>query len=87
MGIAELHLLIKGMTYHSRSPWFTPIVGEIRVAHLLSFLYCVFALFIFVQCLEYPIFSVSLDCSFLISLSIFSNVYLRSVINISINHA
>jgi hypothetical protein len=35
--------------------------------------------FIFVLCLVYPVLPVSLDCPFLISPSIFSNVYFRPV--------
>jgi len=38
---------------------------------------CVFVLFVFVLCIVYPILSVSLDCSFFIALSVFSNVYLK----------
>ena len=55
------------------------ILCGVRVAHLFSFLCCVlwvfFALFIFVLCLVCPTFPVSLDCSFLIVPSVFSNVY------------
>jgi hypothetical protein len=38
---------------------------------------CVFVLFVFVLSLVYPMCPVSLDFTFLIALSIFSNVYLR----------
>ena len=38
---------------------------------------CVFVLFVFVLCIVYPMLSVSLDCSFFIALSVFSNVYLK----------
>ena len=50
-------------------------VGEVRVAHLLSFLCCIFILFVFVLFLMYPVLPVSLDCPFLIAPSVFSNVY------------
>ena len=43
----------------------------VRVAHLFSFLCCVFAL-----CLVYPMLPVSLDCQFLIAPSVFCNAYL-----------
>jgi hypothetical protein len=32
-------------------------------------------LFVFVLCIVYPMLSVSLDCPFVIAISIFSNVY------------
>jgi hypothetical protein len=35
-----------------------------------------FVLFVFVLCLVYPILSASLDCSFLIAMSVFSKIYL-----------
>jgi len=50
-----------------------PIFGGVHVAHLFSFLCCV--LFVFVLCLVCPMLPVSLDCQFLIALSLFSNVY------------
>jgi len=34
-----------------------------------------FVLFVFVQCLVYPLLPVSLDFPFLVALSVFSNVY------------
>ena len=34
-----------------------------------------FALFVFALCLVYPMFSVFINCPFLIALSVFSNVY------------
>jgi hypothetical protein len=45
---------------------------------VVSNTYCVvfFVLFVFVLCLEEPMLPVSLDCSFLIVPSVFSNVYL-----------
>jgi hypothetical protein len=47
----------------------SPLVfGGIRVAHLFSFLCCVFDLFVFVLCLVYPMLSVSLDCPYRISI-------------------
>ena len=53
-----------------------PFLGGI--AHLFSFLYCVFTLFVLtlsLLCLD-CVLAVSLDCSFLITPSVFSNVYL-----------
>jgi hypothetical protein len=44
------------------------------VQHILSY---VFVLFVFVLCLVFRVLSVSLDCLFLISTSVFSNVYFR----------
>ena len=44
------------------------------VKHLLCCVFC-FVLFVFILCLVYPMLRVSLDCSFLIGLSVFSNVY------------
>jgi hypothetical protein len=41
-----------------------------------TFLYCVF-FFVFVLCLVYQMLPVSMDCPFLISPSVFSNVYLE----------
>jgi hypothetical protein len=38
---------------------------------------CVFVSFVFVLCLVYPMLPVSLDCLFLITPSVFSNVYLQ----------
>ena len=57
---------------HQGSP---PVFGGIHVAHLFNFLSGV--LFVFVLCLVYPMLPVSLDCSFLITPSVFSNVYLH----------
>jgi hypothetical protein len=44
------------------------------VQHLLYFL----VLFVFVLWFVYPMLSVSLDCSFLIAPSVFSNVYVNA---------
>ena len=44
------------------------------VQHILC---CIFVLFVFVLCLVYPMLLVSLDCLFLITPSVFSNVYLK----------
>jgi hypothetical protein len=46
---------------------------------LMSKAYCVVFVF-FVLCLAYPILPVSLNCSFLITPSVFSNVYLSCVL-------
>jgi len=69
-----------------------PVFGGVPVGHLFSFLCCVFVLFAFVLCRVYSIMPVSLDCPFLISRSVFLNVYLiettcitRSENNPSIN--
>ena len=50
------------------------------VQHILS---CVFVLFVFVLCLVFRVLSVSLDCLFLISTSVFSNVYFQDDILLS----
>jgi hypothetical protein len=47
----------------------------IFVHHLFIFL-CVFLVFVFVLCIVYPMFPVSLDCPLLIVHSVLSNVYL-----------
>ena len=61
--------------YHSRAPWFTPVLAWVRVAHLLNCGCCVVIFFCFVCCrLVCPVFPVSLDCTFMISPSIFPNV-------------
>jgi hypothetical protein len=53
-------------------PWFL-----VRSVIICSCLCCVFFLFVFVfvMCLVYQILPVSLDCQFLITPSVFSNVY------------
>jgi hypothetical protein len=43
------------------------------VQHILC---CVFGLFVVVLCLVYPMLSVSLDCPFVITPLVFSNVFL-----------
>jgi hypothetical protein len=43
---------------------------------------CVFVLFIFVLCIMYAMLPVSLDCSCLIALSVFSNIYLNKSVSI-----
>jgi hypothetical protein len=59
---------------------FRLIIGGVPFVHPFSFLCCVVlyccVLFVFVLYLVCPMLSVSLDCSFLIALSIFSIVYL-----------
>ena len=54
---------------HMCSP---PVFGGVSVAHIFSFMRCVF---VFVLYLAYPMWPDSLDCLFLIAPSIFSNVY------------
>ena len=61
-----------GAACPSRSHDFSPVFDGIRVV-LFSFLYC--ALLVFVLCLAYPMLPASLDCPFLIALSVFSNVF------------
>jgi hypothetical protein len=50
------------------------LLSQIRVVHLFSFVFII--LFVFVMCRLCPMLPVSLDCSFVIVLSVFSNVYL-----------
>ena len=47
---------------------------------VVSNTYCVVfvALFVFVLCLVYPAFPVSLDYPFLVALSVFSNIYFKN---------
>ena len=52
-----------------------PVFYWVRVALVFSFLCCGF-FFVFVLCLACPMLPVSLDCLFLISPSVVSNVYL-----------
>lgn len=47
----------------------------------MFFLCYVVCFFVFVLCLEWPMFPVSLDCPFLIALFVFSNVYSKWVKN------
>ena len=56
--------------------------GEVRVAHLFSFLYYVLFLvsFVFVLCLMCPFLPVSLDCPFLPAPQVLCNVYLQQKI-------
>ena len=69
-----------------REPLVSPYVfGGVRVARLCSFQGCVFALFVFVVCLVYPMLPVSMDCPFLIAPSVFSNVIQHSYVYIAIN--
>ena len=56
-----------------------PYFGGVRVAHLFSFLCCVFILSVFVLCPVWPMLPVSLDCPFFVVLLVFSNVYLFSL--------
>ena len=77
-----------GTAYPSRAPVFIPgVFGWVRVAHLFSFLCCVFALLFFaVLCLVCPVLHVSLVCLCLIALSVFSNVYLSIISNHYVIH-
>ena len=43
------------------------VFGGFCVAHLFSFLCCVFVLLVFVLCLVHPMLPVSLDCPFLVA--------------------
>jgi len=47
----------------------------------ICLVFCVVFLFVFILCLVCPILPVSLDCPFLIALSVFSNVYLKEMTN------
>jgi hypothetical protein len=48
--------------------------------------YCVFVLFVIVPCLVYLVLPVSLDGSFAIASSVFSNVYLLNTLFILFSH-
>ena len=52
------------------------ICGGVRFANRLSFLCCIFVLFVFVMCLVYAMLSVSLDCPFFIAPSVFSRSFI-----------
>jgi hypothetical protein len=68
-----------------------PVLCGVHIAHLFSFLCCVFVLFVFILCLVYPMLPVSRDCLHPVSCvpnvasfsglsilnypSIFSNIY------------
>ena len=52
-------------------------VQHSTVAPLFCFLHCIFALFIFVMCLVYPMLAVSLDCTYCIAPSVVANVYFK----------
>ena len=63
-----------------------PVFGQVSATYLFSFLCCVLLVgfflwffFAIVLCLVYPMLQVYLDCLFLISPSVFSNVYLERV--------
>ena len=50
----------------------------VRVVHIFSFLCCVVFLFVCLRPVSrYPMLPVSLDCPFLITPSVFSNIYLQ----------
>ena len=61
---------------------FTPgfCFGVHYVSNRFSFPFCVFALFVFVLYLVYPMLSMFLDCPFLLTPSVFSNVYLITTV-------
>jgi hypothetical protein len=68
------------------APGSSPVFGGVHVAHLLSFLCNVFfALFVFVLCPVYPMLPVTLYCPFLIPHSVFSNVYLLTIVCLLVN--
>ena len=69
-----------GTACHSLAPGFIPGFWWDRVARLFSFPCCVFCfvLFDFVLCLVFTMLPVSLDCSFLITPSVLSSVYLNN---------
>ena len=70
---------------HLISPGFTPGCWLVRVAHLFSFLCCVFHYFMFalVLCIVYTRIRVSLDCPFFIARSAFSSIYSMQCSNVS----
>jgi hypothetical protein len=70
-----------GTAYPSRAPGFTPGVGVVRVVHPLS-LFVVFLCFICLPPVSHvcSMLPMSLDCPFLITPSVFSNVYLQMMI-------
>ena len=79
------YIRVTGVIYYAgsadlfRAREFTPGFWWCPLFILFSFLCCVvlcFILFVIVLCLMYPMLPVSLDCPFLIALSVFSNVYL-----------
>ena len=54
--------------------WHPRLIRGIRVAHIFSFLCCVFVLFVLVL---YPMLQVFLNCLFWTSPSVSSNIYLH----------
>jgi len=68
--------------YHTRQ--ITQIVDFLMGSVLFIFLvFCVvfvFVLLVFVLCLVYPVLPVSMDCLFLIALSVFSNIDLALIV-------
>jgi hypothetical protein len=83
MRFSDLEAVIYGFitAFPSRAPVFTPGFWWVRVAHLFSFLCCV--VFLCFVCLRpgSSVLSVSLDCSFLIAPSVFSNILLNKCLN------
>ena len=77
MWFSDLEAVIYGFitAFPSRAPVFTPGFWWVRVAHLFSFL-CFVGLR---PGSSVP--SVSLDCSFLIAPSVFSNIFLNKCLN------
>ena len=55
--------------------WVTPVFAGLVLLIALVFCIVVFVLFVFILCLVCPVLPVSLDCSFSISPSVFSDVY------------
>ena len=52
-----------------------PVLEEFMLPNVLVFCVVFFGLFVFVLCVECPMLPVSLDCPFLIGISVFSNAY------------
>ena len=76
----QINVIQAGTTTSSITPGFTPDYGGVRVANLFSdFCVVIFILFVFVLCLVCQILPVSLDYSFLIDPSVFSNDYLLDI--------
>jgi hypothetical protein len=58
----------------------------LRHSSVQHILFCVFVLFVIVLCLVYLVLPVSLDGSFVIASSVFSNIYLLNSLFILISH-
>ena len=59
-----------GTAFRSQAPEFTASFGEVGVARHFSIMCCVFALFVSVLCLVYPMLPISLECQLFVWLAI-----------------